>query len=250
MIWEIMFFFLVISFVYSSVGFGGGSSYLALLAVYGLPFQELRLIALLCNIIVVTGGVVVYVRNKQLNWKKTIPIVLVSVPMAFLGAILKISQSTFFVILGISLIVASVLLWIEKARKNNFRNSEPQSILKNAGIGAGIGFLSGLVGIGGGIFLSPILNLMRWDSAKKIAATASLFILLNSISGILGQVKTINSDIDYQRLILLCLAVFIGGQIGSRVSIKWSPVIIKRITAVLVFIAGVNVLIKYVPQLF
>lgn len=250
MIWEIMFFFLVISFVYSSVGFGGGSSYLALLAVYGLPFQELRLIALLCNVIVVTGGVVVYVRNKQLNWKKTIPLVLVSVPMAFLGAILKISQSTFFVILGISLIVASVLLWIEKTRKNNFKNSEHQSILKDAGIGAGIGFLSGLVGIGGGIFLSPILNLMRWDSAKKIAATASLFILLNSISGILGQVKTINSDIDYQRLILLCLAVFIGGQIGSRVSIKWSPVIIKRITAVLVFIAGVNVLIKYVPQLF
>jgi uncharacterized membrane protein YfcA len=250
MIWEIMFFFLVISFVYSSVGFGGGSSYLALLAVYGLPFQELRLIALLCNIIVVTGGVVVYVRNKQLNWKKTIPLVLVSVPMAFLGAILKISQSTFFVILGISLIVASILLWIEKARKNNFRNSEDQSVLKDAGIGAGIGFLSGLVGIGGGIFLSPILNLMRWDSAKKIAATASLFILLNSISGILGQVKTINSDIDYQRLILLCLAVFIGGQIGSRVSIKWSPVIIKRITAVLGFIAGVNVLIKYVPQLF
>ena len=250
MIWEIMFCFLIISFIYSSVGFGGGSSYLAILTIYSLPFQEIRLIALICNIIVVTGGVYVYVKNKQLNWKKTVPLVIASVPMAYLGAILKISQVAFFIILGFSLIFASVLLWIEKPSINSFKQSVKQSNLTEACFGGGIGFLSGLVGIGGGIFLSPILNLIRWDSAKKIAATASFFILVNSVSGIAGQVKSIDSGINLQRLFLLCLAVIIGGSIGTRISIKWNPLVIKRITAILVFIAGINVLIKYIPQIF
>src|SRR5580704_17683305 len=110
---EIILFFLIISFVYASVGFGGGSSYLAILAVYALPFKEIRLIALLCNIIVVTGGTIIFIRNKQTDWKKILPVALVSVPLAFLGARMKISQETFFVILGCSLIVAAVLLWIK-----------------------------------------------------------------------------------------------------------------------------------------
>src|SRR5580693_9415182 len=110
---EIIFFFLIIAFVYASVGFGGGSSYLAILAVYALPFKEIRLIALLCNIIVVTGGTIIFIRSKQTDWKKIIPVALFSVPLAFLGATLKISQDTFFVLLGCSLLIAAVLLWIK-----------------------------------------------------------------------------------------------------------------------------------------
>src|SRR3984885_2573551 len=98
--YEIILFFLIIACVYASVGFGGGSSYLALLAVYALPFKEIRLIALLCNIIVVTGGTIIFIRNKQTDWKKIIPVTLLSVPLAFLGATIKISQDTFFIILG------------------------------------------------------------------------------------------------------------------------------------------------------
>src|SRR5579871_4542294 len=98
--WEIIIFFFVIAFVYASVGFGGGSSYLAILALYALPFKEIRLIALLCNIIVVTGGTIIFIRNKQVNWKKIIPLALASVPMAFIGASAKISQNTFFIVLG------------------------------------------------------------------------------------------------------------------------------------------------------
>lgn len=245
--WEIFLFFLIIAFVYSSVGFGGGSSYLAVLAMYNLPYQEIRLTALICNVIVVVGGVYIYIKNKQIDWKKVIPITLVSVPMAYLGAVLKISQETFFLILGITLIVAAILLWIKTESKNNENLSQDtkQSLLGNSVLGGGIGFLSGLVGIGGGIFLSPLLNLMKWDTPRKIAATSSVFILVNSVSGIFGQLSKLSVNMDYVRIGSLCLAVFIGGQIGSRMSLKWNPLIIKRMTALLVLIAGINVLIKY-----
>src|SRR5450432_1320553 len=110
---EILLFFFIIAFIYASVGFGGGSSYLAILALYEFPFKEMRLIALVCNIIVVTGGTIIFIRNGQVNWKKILPLALISVPLAFLGATVKLSQDTFFVILGFSLIIAAVLLWIK-----------------------------------------------------------------------------------------------------------------------------------------
>ncbi|GAE65798.1 sulfite exporter TauE/SafE family protein [Chryseobacterium indologenes] len=245
--WEIFLFFLIIAFVYASVGFGGGSSYLAVLAMYNLPYQEIRLTALICNVIVVVGGVYIYVKNNQIDWRKVLPITLVSVPSAYLGAILKISQETFFLILGITLIIAALLLWIKTGTKNDKEPTEPtkQSILGNTALGGGIGFLSGLVGIGGGIFLSPLLNLMKWDTPRRIAATSSVFILVNSVSGIFGQVSKLSVEVDSVRILSLCLAVFLGGQIGSRMSLKWNPLVIKRMTAVLVLVAGINVLIKY-----
>lgn len=245
---EIIFFFLIIAFIYSSVGFGGGSSYLAILALYALPFKEIRLVALLCNIIVVTGGTIIFIRNKQTDWKKIIPVVLLSVPLAFLGARMKLSQDTFFIILGFSLIVAGVLLWV-KTKSTDVENIKPRRkyhYIKDGLLGGGIGFLSGMVGIGGGIFLSPLLNLLKWDTPKKIAATASFFILVNSISGIAGQLSTLPPDINYKKIIFLCLAVFIGGQIGSRMGAsKFNPIIIRRVTALLVFFAGIEVLSKH-----
>src|SRR5579872_2561083 len=117
--WEILFFFLVIAFVYASVGFGGGSSYLAILTLYAFPFQEMKLTALTCNIIVVTGGTLIFIRHKQVNWKKVVPLVIVSVPMAYCGAIVKLSQDTFFIILGCSLLAAAILLWIKTRRTEN-----------------------------------------------------------------------------------------------------------------------------------
>ncbi|MGG7467495.1 sulfite exporter TauE/SafE family protein [Chryseobacterium arthrosphaerae] len=245
--WEIFLFFLMIAFVYSSVGFGGGSSYLAVLAMYNLPYQEIRLTALICNVIVVIGGVYIYIKNNQIEWKKVLPITLVSVPMAYLGAVLKISQETFFLILGITLIIAAVLLWVKTEAGNDEKAAldSGSSLLGNSFLGGGIGFLSGLVGIGGGIFLSPLLNLMKWDTARKIAATSSVFILVNSVSGILGQLSKLSVGMDVFRIASLCLAVFVGGQIGSRMSLNWNPLVIKRMTAILVLVAGINVLIKY-----
>jgi uncharacterized membrane protein YfcA len=248
--WEIIIFFFIIAFVYASVGFGGGSSYLAILALYALPFKEIRLIALLCNIIVVTGGTIVFIRNKQTDWKKIIPVALFSIPLAFLGAKMKISQDTFFIILGCSLLAAAILLWI-KTRPGDPDIIKKQNNLhyaKDGIIGGAIGFLSGMVGIGGGIFLSPLLNLMKWDAAKKIAATASVFILVNSISGIAGQLSNFSSEINYNRIIFLCVAVLLGGQLGSRMgAIRFNPLVIRRVTAILVFFAGMEVLFKHLP---
>lgn len=246
---EIILFFLIIAFIYASVGFGGGSSYLAILAVYALPFKEMRLIALICNIIVVTGGSFIFIQKKQVNWKKILPLVILSVPMAFVGAMLKLKQDTFFVLLGCSLIIASVLLWIStKATKNrDVEVVDKINFLKDGLLGGAIGFLSGMVGIGGGIFLAPLLNLIHWDTPKKIAATASIFILVNSISGIAGQVVHLPPDINKIRILLLCGGVFIGGQIGSRMgAVRFNPLVIKRVTAILVFFAGVEVLIRHI----
>ena len=243
--WELILFFLAIAFIYASVGFGGGSSYLAILAVYQLPVFEMKLIGLVCNIIVVTGGCILFIRNKQLDLKKILPLVILSIPMAYLGAMIKISADTFFVILGCSLIIASVLLFLNTKAVDqiNTRNN----IVKNSAMGGAIGFLSGMVGIGGGIFLSPLLHLSKWDVPKKIAATASVFILVNSISGLAAHLsKPAPAHIDYSRILLLCGAVLVGGQLGSRVGIvKLNGVTIRRVTGMLVFAAGVEVLVKH-----
>lgn len=239
----ISFFF--IACIYASVGFGGGSSYIAILALFALPFAEIRLTALICNIIVVSGGVFIYLKHHYINWRKILPITLASVPMAFLGAKLKISEETYYFFLGITLIAAAVLLWSKTSADaqpphSNFGDSPAA----NAALGGFIGFISGLVGIGGGIFLAPILNLLSWDTAKKIAATASFFILVNSISGIFGQLSNFPLNIDYLRILFLCIAVFLGGQLGSRLSVNWNVLWIKRITAILVLVAGINVLFR------
>lgn len=237
--------FCLIAFVYASVGFGGGSSYLALLALAGLPFAEIRLNALLCNVIVVSGGVLVYWRHGQLDFRKILPLVAASVPAAFLGASMRLHEAVFFKILGISLLTAGLLLWLQPRDHVGDTGKAAPRRWFDALAGAGTGWLSGMVGIGGGIFLSPMLHFFRWDSAKKIAATASVFILANSLAGLAGQMSHLPDAIDWQRTLLLCGAVLLGGQVGSRVSQRrFSLLLIRRLTAALVFFAGLEVLFK------
>ena len=246
--WEILIFFLMIAFVYASVGFGGGSSYLAILSFYELPFKEMRLVALICNIIVVTGGTIIFIKSKQVNWKKMLPLVLISVPMAYCGAIIKIGQDTFFILLGLSLVIAAILLWVKNSKMYKPNHANKNDYIKDGALGGAIGFLSGMVGIGGGIFLSPLLNLTNWDTPKRIAAVASVFILVNSVAGIAGQITTLPTDINFKRILLLCMAVLIGGQLGSRMgAIKFNQFVVRRITAIVVFFAGVEVLAKHLP---
>jgi uncharacterized membrane protein YfcA len=235
--------FFLIALIYSSVGFGGGSSYLALLAVVGVAIDTFRPAALMCNIIVVTGGAIIFYRSGQLDLKRSWPFLVASVPMAFLGGLWRISDRPFFILLGASLVVASFFLWVQPEKLGSIKaNSQPV----NLSLGAGIGLLSGLVGIGGGIFLAPALHLMRWDTARKIAGLASVFILVNSISGLAGQL-TRSATIDYGFIIPLLAAVLLGGQVGSRLGAhKFNPLHIKRITAALILVAGLNILRDHV----
>jgi uncharacterized membrane protein YfcA len=236
--------FFFIAMIYSSVGFGGGSSYLALMAVMAVSFQSMRPIALLCNIVVVTGGVIIFYKEKLIDWRKNWPFMIASVPMAFIGGYWPIHEDFFFKILGVTLIVAAVILWFQDniLLKEESVDAKSENLLLNLGLGGGIGFLSGLVSIGGGIFLSPILHFINWDSARKISALASLFILVNSVSGLLGQL-TRSSQVDWTLIFPLLLSVLIGGQIGSRLGArKFNQTYIKRITALLILVAGLNIL--------
>ena len=232
--------FFLIAVIYSSVGFGGGSSYLALLAVMGIHFEIIRPAALLCNIVVVTGGTYIFWKAGALDLKKCWPFLLTSIPLAFVGGQWKIDDASFFfVLLGICLIVASFLLWIQPLPRGNGRLDNP---FVNAVLGGGIGFLSGLVGIGGGIFLSPILHLFHWDEPRKISALASLFILVNSVSGLAGQVVE-SPGIAWGFIAPLLAAVFIGGQVGSRLGAKkFDPLYIRRITSLVIFMAAIKIL--------
>jgi uncharacterized protein len=240
--------FFLIALIYASVGFGGGSSYLALLAqpVFHLLPDVIRPTALLCNIIVVTGGTIIYLRDKKISWKEVWPFLVASVPMAYIGGLWKLDDNIFFILLGISLFIASMFLWMQPeevdAPSRKFNNT---SI--NLGLGSSIGLLSGLVSIGGGIFLSPVLHFLRWSDAKRISALASLFILVNSISGLAGQLQKGVSQINWMFVFPLLIAVFIGGQIGSRLgSHKFNHLYIKRITAGLILVAAIFILKEHI----
>jgi uncharacterized protein len=234
--------FFAVALVYSSVGFGGGSSYLALMAqpFFGLLPETIRPAALLCNIVVVTGGTIIYYREGKISLKEIWPFLIASVPMAFVGGYWKLKDDTFFVLLGFTLLLSSMFLWLkpkEEAKPN--MNSVTGPVL----LGGGIGLLSGLVSIGGGIFLAPVLHLLNWFEAKRIAALASVFILVNSIGGLIGQFAAGLQNFKWDFILPLLVAVLIGGQIGSRLSAKkFNTIYIRRITAILILLAALNIL--------
>ena len=213
--------FLITAILYSSVGFGGGSTYLALLLIWDIPYYIFPVIALFCNIIVVTGNSFNYIKAGNHNLKLLTPFLIGSIPLAYLGGTLEINKEIFEIILFLVLSVAGALLLI-----NNKAYEEKEVIINKLNyltsifIGGVLGIISGIVGIGGGIFLSPILFLLKADKPQIIATTASLFILLNSISGILGQLtkQTVINEIPIYWPLFIC--VLIGGLIGNYLNLK------------------------------
>lgn len=233
--------FFLIATIYSSAGFGGGSSYLATLSLFPMTFVDMRMTALICNVVVVCSSVFLFNKHRYIIWKKVLPLIILSVPLAYLGGKMLIQERTFFIILGFSLLIAALAMIFDKRT----------AIVKipkygNAIIGGGIGFLSGVVGIGGGIFLSPLLHLSRWGKPKVIAATSAIFILVNSLAGILGQFAANDIDLDLKKLLALITTVFLGGQIGVRMTIfKFDPMWVRRITAIVILIVSLRLLFKY-----
>lgn len=236
--------FFIIAMIYASVGFGGGSSYLALMAVAAVSMDIMRPAALLCNIIVVAGGTWIFYKEGLVNLRKTWPFLASSVPLAFAGGIWPIRENTFFLILGSVLVFASLALWFQEKFQNQ-DHARPMTTPAALSVGGAIGFLSGLVSIGGGIFLSPVLHMIRWDDARRISAVASIFILVNSVSGLAGQLSRAG-ELDIKFIAPLLLAVFAGGQIGSRLGARYfNTTAIRKITAVLILIAGLNILVNH-----
>ena len=228
--------FLVTAILYSSVGFGGGSTYLALLLIWGIPYFVLPVIALSCNIIVVSGNCFNYIRAGNLNFKLLLPYLIGSIPLAYVGGSLPIEKKLFEVLLFIVLATSGILLLFNfKSYDDKEKSYKKIPISISILIGGIIGFVSGVVGIGGGIFLSPILFLMRADRPKNIVTMASLFILINSIFGIFGQLTKNLILTEIQNYWYLLAAVLIGGQIGNFLNLKIFPTrILALVTAFLV----------------
>jgi len=236
--------FFVTAVLYAAVGFGGGSTYNALLVLADTDYRVLPSVALLCNLIVVTGGVWQYRRSGDLSLSFALPFVALSVPMAWLGGRIPIEQDTFVLFLGFSLLAAGLAMWVQSPPpKGKPSASSQMSWFAGVPLGGAIGFLSGMVGIGGGIFLAPLLHLLRLTEPKRIAATSSFFIMVNSIAGLAGQTMKQGTATHLDNLtdyVWLFAAVLIGGQIGSRLSTRaLSGRVVKRLTAVLVlYVAG------------
>jgi uncharacterized membrane protein YfcA len=239
--------FFTVAILYAAVGFGGGSSYLAILALTGIVFTQIRATALLCNIVVVSSNIFLFYHQKKIDWKKILPLIVLSIPLAYLGGYLKIEQQFFFILLGFILLFAAITMWASKRIGNPDEKKSNAKPLKNASFGGLIGFISGIVGIGGGIFLAPLLHLTNWDTPKKIAATASFFILVNSIAGFLGQYSNPDFIMDWNLTAVLLVTVFIGGQIGSRISTDYlTPIQLKKATALLIAFVSIRILWKYI----
>ena len=233
--------FFITAILYSSVGFGGGSTYLALLLIWNIPYYIFPVIALFCNILVVTGNSINYIRAGNHNIKLLIPFLIGSIPFSFLGGTLIINKEIFEILLFIVLSIAGLLLMVNnKSYEKKEIKVKKLNFVISFLIGSILGIVSGIVGIGGGIFLSPILFLLKADSPKNIATSASLFILINSISGIFGQLSKENIFNEVLLYWPLFFAVIIGGFLGNFLNLKiFSSRVLVLMTSVLViFVAA------------
>ncbi len=228
--------FFIVAILYASVGFGGGSSYLALLVLWDAPYMVVPVVALMCNIVVVSGNSFHYVRAGYINKRLLLPPAIASVPMAYLGGQLSIEKSNFIYILFFALTISGIRLLINfKHYTDNPNNYTAVPLWLSFTIGGLLGLLAGVVGIGGGIFLAPILYSLRAGSPKQIAATASVFILVNSVAGLMGQAQKINIITVMMQYWYLPMIVFIGGQIGNLLTIKIMPArIVALMTGLLI----------------
>ncbi len=238
------FIFFFIALFYSSVGFGGGSSYLALLSLFLVDFYEIRSTALVLNICVVTIGTLTYIRHRVFNLKLFWPFLVSSIPMAYLGAQLKLSQQVFFLILGTLLILSGGFM-ILRYLKSRMKSKE-FTLNKKFSLGGGIGFMAGLSGIGGGVFLSPVLNLLNWSNPRSVASLASIFILVNSVAGLIGLSVAGTFHLNAELIVKLVIAVVLGGSLGAYLSnIKFNLRFIGILTALLVVYVGLRLVLLH-----
>ena len=236
--------FALTALLYASVGFGGGSTYSALLALAGFDYRVLPVLSLLCNIAVVAAATIRFGRAGIVPWKRALVLTGIAAPAALLGGLTPIGEGAFFTLLGASLVLAGLALMLPLSA----RGDQPTALARAMPVVAlPLGYLSGIVGIGGGIFLAPLLHLTRWNDARSIAATASLFILVNSIFGLIGQLlkngpETLGSAVTLG--LPLMVAVVIGGQIGSHLALRILPSrIIRGLTAALTIWVGARLLL-------
>ncbi|MGN6501261.1 MAG: sulfite exporter TauE/SafE family protein [Tsuneonella sp.] len=241
--------FFVTAVLYASVGFGGGSTYNALLALAGFDYRLLPILSLTCNVIVVTGSSIRFARAGLTPWRGASLLTAIAAPAAFLGGLTPIGKGAFLTILGASLVLTGLTLLLPQTSvRPGTGDAEPMRAARYMPLlAAPSGYLAGLVGIGGGIFLAPLLHLVRWNGARQVAATAAFFILVNSLFGIVGQLAKSGPGLFGAAMSLglpLLVAVVIGGQIGSLLAVMFLPQrLIRWFTAALTIWVGGRLLL-------
>jgi uncharacterized protein len=238
--------FLLVAFLYASVGFGGGSTYTALLIESGLDWTLVPPISLMCNLVVVAGGVYHFAKAGHIDLKLATPLIIASIPAAFFGGYARLSETSFLLILGAALFIAGGLLVFDRSFRKETNAARPGPVGSRLLLGAILGGLAGVTGIGGGIYLAPVMHLFRIAAARTVAATCSLFILVNSVSGLAGQVLKLGAAAEplvRVQYLALPVAVFVGGQLGSRAAAKWLPVSpIRRLTGAVIVLVALRIL--------
>lgn len=231
-----------VALVYSSVGHGGASGYLAVLALAGLPSKSVATTALVLNLVVAGLAFLAFRQAKRFSWRLTWPFLLGAAPSAYFGSSLKLSERGYFLLVGAVVCLAGFWLLAQRASAKTDDVLNPPPVASGLAIGIGIGFLSGLVGVGGGIFLSPILVLTRWADAKRAAATSAIFIFSNSAIGLAGRLPDGLQLPQQFPAMVACGAL--GALAGSWLGSKSIPTpLLRRVLGATLVVASIKLLL-------
>lgn len=232
--------FFIVAFVYGSVGLGGGTAYTALLSLFGVPHTQIPPISQSMNVIVSGSGSYQFIRAGHLRMRLILPAILASMPMAYLGGSLHLGKEVFLFVLWLTLLLVGIRLTMLRHIRWQFAPDPTIAMVVVALISAVLGLVAGIVGIGGGIYLVPILLIMNLASAKEAAACGAVFVLVNSLAGFVSRL--LHHDIDWQRLLPLAIAVLIGGTLGAFFGARrFSADVLEKILILIVFAAWLGV---------
>ena len=231
---------LVMALLYSSVGHGGGSGYLAAMALLGVAPEVMRPTALTLNVLVAGVATLQFYRAGYFSWRTFLPFAAASIPLAFAGGMIQLSTSVYKPLVGLVLLFAAYRLWLDAREKGSAPPEMPPTHVALS-VGAGIGLLSGLTGVGGGIFLSPLLLLMNWADVRRTAAVSAAFVLVNSIAGLAGNIVSVRRLPG--AIIVWGIAAVVGGLIGSELGRRrLATLTLRRLLSVVLVVAGLKMI--------
>lgn len=234
--------FLGVAFLYSSVGYGGASGYLAVLSFFAFAPTFMSTTALILNILVSVTALFAFWKARHLELGLTWPFIVTSIPAAFLGGVVPVSPRLYQLILAVVLLFAGLRFLLEARSSKSEPALRLPALLISLPVGALVGFVSGLVGVGGGIFLSPLILIMSWADAKRTAATSAAFIFVNSISGVFGRVTA--GTFALGPLLPFLIAAFIGGLLGSHLgAVRYSGRTIRRLLGIVLLVAAAKLFV-------
>ncbi|HJQ62523.1 MAG TPA: sulfite exporter TauE/SafE family protein [Burkholderiales bacterium] len=229
----------LVALLYSSVGHGGASGYIAAMALFGIAPAVMRPTALVLNVLVASMGTYRLHRAGLVNWQALFRLAAASIPLAFIGGMIQLPGDWYRTLVGLVLAAAAIRLFIDPREARPLQPAVTPPLLPALVTGGGIGLLSGLTGVGGGIFLSPFLVLFGWAGARQTSGITAPFILVNSLAGLAGNIVAVRSLPP--ELVYFSAAALLGALIGTQLAIRLlSPQVLLRILAAVLIIAAVK----------